>query len=95
MPPWARDPVGDGRGDVAAVERLGAVAAEPVEGVGELGVDDDVALAQEPAAGGPERGRLGRAGQEAVEDPQDVGLLDVERHAAAGEVGGRGDERGE
>ena len=55
-----------------------AVPAEPFQGVAELGIAQHLALPQDAASGRPQRGALGRAGQQLCEDLRDVGLLGVE-----------------
>ena len=69
-----------------------ALAVEPVEERGQRRVGEPVALREQPAARRRDRGGLGRAGEDRLEDAQQVGLLVVDLDAASGEApGGRGD----
>jgi hypothetical protein len=73
--------VGDRGGDVAGVERGGPLVSEPLQGVGELGLTQCVPGAQKPSAGGEQRRRLRRRGDDRCEDLNDPCLLATERHA--------------
>jgi hypothetical protein len=82
-PPALAEPCAHRVGDVTAVERLRAVLSEPDERIAELGVAQQLALAQHPSLGRPQRRALGCRLQQVGEDLHDVGLPGVEHHAVA------------
>ena len=70
---------------LAAVERLRALGAEPLERVAELGEAERVALAEQVALRRVDLARLLVVGEDRREDREEVGLLGVEIDALAGE----------
>ena len=65
------------------IERRGALGAEALDRVAELGEAEDVALAQELAARRVDRGALLEVGEDRRQDRDEVGLLAVEHEPVA------------
>ena len=76
-------PVADRAGHVARVEEPGALGAEPVEQVAELGQADRLAGAQQAPAGRVELGALRRGAEDRLEHLEQEGLHRHDLHALA------------
>ena len=83
---------GDGRGEVAGVERRAAVTAEPLDRLRQLVARERLALAQRAARGRELAPGLRRRHEDPGEQLEDVGLLGVQRNARARERRGRRSE---
>ena len=89
------DELAQRRGDLAAVERLGAFRAEAFQRLRQLREAELVALPQRPPARRVELARPLEPRVDRGQDVEDVGLLGVDRRALAGEPHGRADQVGE
>ena len=87
--------LGERRRDLAAVERLGPLGAEPFQRLGQLREAEHVAFAQRPAPGRVELPGALEPGVDRGEDVEDVGLLGVDRRPLAGQPDRRADELAE
>ena len=83
------------RRDLAAAEGLGALGAEALQRLGQLGEAEDLALAQSAAGRRVELAGALEPGVDRFEDVEDVGLLGVDRRPLAGEAHARLDQLGE
>ena len=84
-------PVGHGVADRRGQRRVrrSPRSSRSLEEGGERRVDEAVAALEERASGGHDGGGLGRAGEDRLEDPEQVGLLLVHLHPRGGQPPGR------